>query len=384
MKTIYSVGSRVPGGGVGNVSYQAAKALHEQGWLKKLICFGCQGTNIPQDLVEKLPFDLVHRLKGHTYFYSNFTKDSLYDLAATAFIKDADILHSWNNHCLKSLRKAKRLGMVTIVERNSLYPTDQAQLIKEEYARFGIETEPTSKASLHRAEAELRETDYVFCPSEFVKQSLLKNGIPENKIKLIPQGVESQSFHTTRTRESFEGTFKVVFVGHLGFRKGLPYLLEAWDSLTFEDKQLMLIGSEEEEIKPFLSHYRDREDIIFAGYTDPKTYLKEATVFVCPSIEDGFGLVVLEALAMGVPVIVSQNTGAKDAVNNGETGYQVPTGDKEAIAQALTQLNSDRDLAYRMSQQATLKGQEYDWSVYRRRLVETYRGLLNGSEREEK
>ena len=217
-----------------------------------------------------------------------------------------------------------------------------------------------------------------------MKQSLLKNGIPENKIKLIPQGVESQSFHTTRTRESFEGTFKVVFVGHLGFRKGLPYLLEAWDSLTFEDKQLMLIGSEEEEIKPFLSHYRDREDIIFAGYTDPKTYLKEATVFVCPSIEDGFGLVVLEALAMGVPVIVSQNTGAKDAVNNGETGYQVPTGDKEAIAQALTQLNSDRDLAYRMSQQATLKGQEYDWSVYRRRLVETYRGLLNGSEREEK
>lgn len=375
LRVIYSVGARVPGGGVGNVSAEAVKALVQVGWLGNLICFGYQGSAVPQDKVISLPFDLPQKIKGHRFFYPDYLKDVLFDLVASRKISDSDIFHSWNNHCLRSLRMAKKLGAKTIVERNSLYPSTQTQLIKEEYAKFGIRVEPTFWRSLRRGEQELAEADYVFCPSELVRQSLLEAGIEEGKIRLISQGVDIQRFKFTRTPESFAGQFKALFIGHLGFRKGLPYLLQAWDKLQFKDAQLILVGGEEREIQNYLHPFREREDVVFAGYTDPKPYLAKATVFVCPSIEDGFGLVVLEAMASGVAVIVSQNTGAKDVMREGQDGFIVPAGDTEALAEKLSELYGNRDLAFRWGQSAAQQALEYDWSVYRRKLIETYQTL---------
>lgn len=375
MKVIYSVGARVPGGGVGNVSAEAVKALAQAGWLEKLFCFGYQGSEVPQDKVISLPFDWPQKVKGHRFFYPDYLKDSLFDLMVSRKISGGDFFHSWNNHCLRSLQVAKKQGAKTIVERNSLYPSAQARLIRDEYAKFGIRVEPTSARTLRRGEQELAETDYIFCPSELVRQSLLAEGIAEEKVRLIPQGVDTKKFKVTRTPESFAGPFKVLFIGHLGFRKGLPYLLQAWDKLQFKDAQLILVGGEEREIQNYLHPFLDRQDIVFAGYTDPKPYLEKATVFVCPSIEDGFGLVVLEAMAAGVPVIVSQNTGAKDVVREGQDGYIVPAGEAETLAERLSELYERRDLAFRLGLSATQRAREFDWSVYRRKLIETYQTL---------
>ncbi|MDP2874008.1 MAG: glycosyltransferase family 4 protein [bacterium] len=375
MKVTYSVGARVPGGGVGNVSAEALKALAQAGWLDKLFCFGYKGSEVPQDKVVSLPFDWPQKGKGHRFFYPDYLKDVLFDLVASRKISGSDFFHSWNNHCLRSLRVAKKLGAKAIVERNSLYPSTQADLIRNEYAKFGIKVEPTSPRTLQRGEQELEEADYIFCPSELVRQSLLGAGIKEGKIRLIPQGVDTKKFKITRTPASFAGPFKVLFIGHLGFRKGLPYLLQAWDKLHLPDSQLVLVGGEEREIKNYLQPFLDRQDIVFAGYTDPKPYLEKATVFVCPSIEDGFGLVVLEAMAAGVPVIVSQNTGAKDVVREGQDGFIVPAKDTEALAERLSELYAKRDLAFCLGQSAAERAREFDWSVYRRKLIETYQTL---------
>lgn len=359
---------------MGNVSFQAVKAATEAEVLERLICFGYSGSEMPTSLVKALPLDWPQKLKGHRYFYPDYLKDSLFDWLASRELVPCDLFHSWNNHCLKSMRRAKELGARTIVERNSLYPSEQAALLKEEYARFGVKVEPTSRASLQRGEQELQEADYVFCPSTLVRESLLANGLPDKKICLLPQGVETKRF--AMVRKTNDEIFRAIFIGHLGFRKGLPYLLQAWDKLKLPEAELVLIGGEEPEAAEVLRSYRGRPDIVMTGYTDINPYLAQGTVFVCPSVEDGFGLVVLEAMAAGLPVIVSANTGVKDAVREGKDGYIVPIRDVEALAGALESLYADRGRAYAWGQQAVEQAQHYDWSIYRRRLLRIYENLL--------
>ncbi len=207
-------------------------------------------------------------------------------------------------------------------------------------------------------------TNYV-CASTVTKKSLLKQGIEDNKIKVIPYGVETSRFpYINRTNGP---TFKVLFIGSLNQRKGIIYLLEALRLMPHIE--LLLVGRgifDYELIKDYPFKITVHRDI---PHEQLITVMHEANCFVLPSVIEGFGQVILEAMATGLPVIASENTAAKDIIRCGYDGFTIPIRDSVAIADALRLLIGDPALANKMGQNAADTAKKYTWQRFRKEFI---------------
>ena len=145
--------------------------------------------------------------------------------------------------------------------------------------------------------------------------------------------------------------FRIVYAGMISIRKGVHYLLEAFKQLNIPNSELVLIGEPSQDSKFFLPQYEgDYKHIPFVTHDRLPELFQSASVFVLPSIEDGFGMVVYEAAACGVPVIVTENVGA--SIREGKDGFVVPIRSPEALAERIRQFYEDEPLRARMGQSA--------------------------------
>jgi glycosyltransferase involved in cell wall biosynthesis len=165
---------------------------------------------------------------------------------------------------------------------------------------------------------------------------------------------------------------KVLFAGSLNQRKGIGYLLDAIDLLGSQ-VELTLVGKRfaaNPRVDEACSHWRWFETLPHSGVMD---LMQEADVLVLPSLAEGCALVVLEALACGLPVIVTPNTGSLEFVRDGCEGFVVPICRADAIADRLNTLNRDRELLAAMSHNAQMTAAMQSWEVYRETWAETVR-----------
>jgi glycosyltransferase involved in cell wall biosynthesis len=203
---------------------------------------------------------------------------------------------------------------------------------------------------LEREEAEYEQADAITVPSEFARQSFIEKGVRGEKIRTIPYGVRLDRFRNSG--EPPAGTFTVLFAGTVSIRKGLPYLLDAFAKLKCSSKLLLLAGPVEPEMRSLLPRFDLSKVKLLGRLPQPELakWMNASHAMVLPSIEDGFGLVMAQAMACGVPVIASENTGGPDLFTDGDEGYVVPVRSSEAIYQRLTQLAENADLQRRMSE----------------------------------
>jgi glycosyltransferase involved in cell wall biosynthesis len=165
---------------------------------------------------------------------------------------------------------------------------------------------------------------------------------------------------------------KVLFVGPLAQSKGIGYLLHAIDLLGSR-VELTLVGRRlrpNPKVDEACSRWRWFETLPHPGVMDR---MQEADVLVLPSLAEGCSLVVLEALAGGLPVIVTPNTGSLEFVRDGSEGFIVPICRADAIADRLNSLNQDRELLAHMSRNAQLTAERQSWEVYRETWAKTVR-----------
>jgi glycosyltransferase involved in cell wall biosynthesis len=379
MQVVYSIGSKLAGGGIGTTAYHAVRGIFRAGHLARVICLGCEPTEIPSDRIRSLWFPSRRYLRFPPLHYYWF-KDRSYDRrAAKRILEGTDIFHGWNSHCLTSLRRAKALGAVTFVERASAHSAVQARLLEEEHERFGLR--PIHKNArlaklVERCVAEYGEADYVRIPSEFVRRSFLDEGFPPEKLVQGPFGVDLGRFSPKPEPERFTA----LFVGDIGLRKGALDLLDAWTRLGMgSHARLVLQGWVDDAIERLVADYRRRCAFETPGFTrDVAAAYADASVFVLPSIEDGYPLVVLEAMASGRPVIVSENTGSKDAVREGVDGFVVPIRSPEAIAEKLAWLRDHPAERAEMGRAARRRAEEFPWERFGAELVAAY-GVALGS-----
>jgi glycosyltransferase involved in cell wall biosynthesis len=177
--------------------------------------------------------------------------------------------------------------------------------------------------------------DAIFISSEYQRASFLKSGV--NPDKLIRIDLRPLPRFKPREHPPTDDTFNIAYVGRIDLIKGIPVLLDAFSSVAGPDWRLTVMGN-------FLSHglrayarkrvERDRR-ITLLEYGDPLEVLRPAHVFVHPSFEDGFGYAPMEALAVGVPVIVTDQTGMAEYVEEGINGSVVPAGDVGVLADRL-------------------------------------------------
>lgn len=371
-EVVYSIKARFAGSGIGTTSYNAVKGIFQADRLKRLICSSFAPNEIDPALIKTVPVDFFNRIRGVRKIFPYWLQDYLYDLIASVLVEKADIFHVWNLHGLLSLRKAKKQGSIVVVERASSHILEQKELLEEEYRRFNLSSQPIHPFALKRALSEFAEADFITVPSFFAYHSFIRRGFKKEKLIWLNFGVDLKKFRPAR---NIDKRFRALFVGEVGLRKGVIYLLQAWKKLGLKEAELVLVGGESSESQKIFQEYKDDESIKFLGFTNPLPWYQNSSVFVFPSIEEGSALVCSEALACGLPVITTPNSGT--VVEDKKSGYLVPIRDSKAMAERIEYLYKHRQALERMSKEAEKRAQLFSWEAYGKNLVLAYERILH-------
>lgn len=276
-----------------------------------------------------------------------------------------DVYVALSGSGLMSGREAQHRGAIYICDRGSSHIRFQDQIVAEEYRLWGLDRRVVDKFFIAREEAEYAQADAITVPSSFSLRSFLEMGVPKEKLYRIPYGVRLDRFQ--RTGEPSREEFQVLFAGSVSLRKGIPYLLEAFGKFRHPRKRLRLVGPVLPEMEGIFQRY-DLTDVEVVGrvpQTKMAEYMSKSHVLVLPSIEDGFGLVMGQAMACGCPLISSVHTGGDDLFSDGVEGFLVPIRSPDAIRERLQQLADDPDLQQRMSEAALRRVRHLGgWSDY--------------------
>lgn len=295
-------------------------------------------------------------------------------------VEPCDVIHCASGCALQTFRTARpRTGAIGICDSGTSHVRVQQSIVNEEYARWGAEVVSNQQRLIERAEAEYDAADLITVPSTFAKQTFVEAGIDARRIAVAPYGVDQADYYPVPRRDD---VFRVLFVGTLSLRKGIQYLLEAVAPLRLPNAELALCGVSTAMTADVLASYRGSIPLKLLGAvpdsrTNMRTVMSQACVLVLPSIEDGFGLVILQAMACGIPVIASTSTGGPDVITDGADGFLVPPRDAVAIRDRVRQLFEDRALLNSMKQAAlarvaAMKG----WTQYGDAVELAYRGAL--------
>jgi alpha-maltose-1-phosphate synthase len=277
---------------------------------------------------------------------------------------------------LHTIRAAHARGIPAIVDRGSTHIEYQDKILAEEHATYGLPYHHISDFAKTKAAAEYAEADLITVPSSFVKRTFIAQGVPVEKIIPVPYGVDLSTFRAVPKEDN---VFRVLYVGRMSLRKGLPYLLEAFATLKLPNFEFVLIGSMDNQMQPFMARYK-------GGYRYygliPRTqlahYYSQASVLVMGSIEEGMALVQAQAMACGVPLVVTENTGADDLITNGVEGFIVPIRDPEALRERVMFLRDNPTVCNEMARAARERVKQLGgWAQYGDRMVEVLRELAS-------
>ncbi len=204
---------------------------------------------------------------------------------------------------------------------------------------------------------------------------------------IIPNGIDVEHFSADVSPiDKFrDGKLNILFVGRLEQRKGLPYLIKAYKQVKQENPNCRLIvvgpGSRYRKIYERLVKHRGLQDVVFVGYAsydELPGYYKTADIYCSPATgRESFGIVLLEAMAVGTPVVASNIEGYANVVTHGVDGLLVPPKNSRQLAQALISLMSDESLRQQMGAKGIVKAKEHNWEHIARRVLNYYTRILS-------
>jgi glycosyltransferase involved in cell wall biosynthesis len=380
VRVIYTTASPLGGSGLAEVAGQAATGLWQAGWLGHAITVRNRLATIPSALVREVRFQptKVFSALPSRYYYP--MKRAWVDRVAAGFVSrdPCDVVHAWTHEALRTLRAATRSRAVAVLERNYAHPRHSREILEAEYAAAGIRWPGRAWPGLSRydhwareltvAVEEIEEADVVLVPAEFTRDTMIAQGVPAEKIRVLPRGVDCKRLEPG-PRDA--RPFRALFIGQVCFRKGIRYLLEAWRRLRLPDAELILVGSVHDEVRSVLASYRDLPGLRVEGFArDPASSYRGASVFVLPTLDEGSAKVTAEAMAAGLPVITTPEAGS--LVQDGESGLLVPARDVEMLADRLATLHAHPEVRAAMGAAARARILPYTWARYQAGLLEVY------------
>jgi glycosyltransferase involved in cell wall biosynthesis len=272
---------------------------------------------------------------------------------------------------LPLFRTAANLGRRSILEQVGAPTVIDRQLVGEEHELWMGWEEPYPPLPVWQPRIDLEQqewqaADAILAPSDFVAQGLASMGVPPDKVRVVPYAVEASRFKAARAPWDGSRPLRVLFVGGVSLRKGAQYLYRALARLNSPRFSARMVGpiALKETYQELL-----REKAKLTGPVPRSEVLRHyqwADVLVFPTICDSFGLVQVEALAAGLPVITTPNAGS--VVRNGVDGFIVRIRDADALADRLERLVRAPALLAEMSHQARDRAQEFNWERYGERL----------------
>ena len=252
-------------------------------------------------------------------------------------LPECDIYVGLSGSTLPAGKKAKQNSAHYVCDRGSSHILFQNELLRDEHELWGLNYVGVDPRNIAREEAEYSEADCITVPSGFVLDSFVNQGVPSEKMRLLPYGVNLSRFQPVDQPTS--GRFDILFVGGMSLRKGVQYLVQAYQKINSSAKSLTFVGAPSHELIALLTaRGLWPSDAIVLGHvpqTELKNLMSRSHVLVLPSIEEGLAMVQAQAMACGCPVVASRNTGGEDLFSDGCEGYIVPIRDVDALAERL-------------------------------------------------
>jgi len=307
------------------------------------------GIRYLQAVLERVPLPVSPGVRTHAFM-------SEFDAYAAARLPAAAHLIAFNGQALRQFSAARRAGFesIALISANSHL---RRVIRRHERAREQYPLEGSWAArQLARNLREYALAERIYVGSAYTRDSFLEEGFPEERLvhfpftpdpRFAPPAIAEESAPgeagaaEAGSGEGGSGRFELVYTGSLAVHKGVPLLIDAVRRLAHPDLCLRLVGGwGSRGMRRFVQRACAEDARIVVSPGDPLPHLRAAALCVHPSYEDGFAYAPAEALACGVPVLVSEDTGMKELIDSPRHGLTLPTGDLDALAQAI-------DAAYR-------------------------------------
>jgi glycosyltransferase involved in cell wall biosynthesis len=342
-----------------------------------------RGYNIPDNLIKKQVLREIIRLSSFTY--KSYSKKkiaidkayrSLDERVAKNLRKlNVKVLHTYEDCANLSFREAKQLGIHCSYELPIAHWTTARRLLAEEAERYPdweitLENNEEPEEKLIKKDEELELADSINCPSRFVLESL-PNQIRQNKpCQVSFFGSPFISFKDNRNNtRSKEEKLKILFVGSMTQRKGLADIFEALKLLKDEPVSLSILGQPSMPLEFYREKFSNFTYFSPRSYIEVQKVMQSHDILVLPSIIEGRALVQQEALACGLPIIVTRNAGAEDLIEEGITGSLVPIRNPHKIAQKIHYF-MENSITQEIRNYCIKKSASYKWETYAKKIID--------------
>ena len=386
-------------------AFDLAKELCKEGHLHRLITnypvWFVRKWEIPESKIVSLPVTfwlvkIIYRIGGESlmmrcqwWIHSWFAK------RAANYLSGSELIHGWSQWSEPSFQWAKIKGIPTVLERSSAHILEQSRLLTDEHLRLGLKWAATHPKI---EEMELREyelSNSVAIPSLFVERSFKQQNFSPEKLFRNALGVNLSCFKPPAVLPKDPSTMglRVIYAGSLSVRKGITDLLEGFTKADLRDATLTLLGGATRELKPMLEKLP--KSVKAMGHL-PQVKLVEhyqqSHCFVMSSIEEGMAMVQMQALACGLPLVCTTNTGGEDllrltgyegkkhclGITEFPAGFLIPIHSPDAISWCLEKLANEIRLWRRMREESLkLASSELSWENYGKRAIRNYEKLMH-------
>jgi glycosyltransferase involved in cell wall biosynthesis len=308
--------------------------------------------------------------------------DLQFDRSVAKEICRPDLFDGVMGQCCDTFERLRRRGTRLVLTCLNTHIENLVEILESEHRAVNH----PGRHSFHRwmirrslGEIELAHTIRV--NSHLAKQTFIDRGVPAAKLEVIRPAIDLEHFRPVGKKDDM---FRVLAVASIDPRKGIHYLLKAFEEARIPNSELVLIGGTGDPwSKKMLKDSQRRNPNIRQRSMDVTTApvnesYGSASVVVHPALEDGYGLVVPQALACGRPVIVTRSSGASEHVQDGKNGFVVESRSVEQLRDRLQILANDRNLLDTMSQRAPEAVRDLGYPDFMHRVLDFYGGVLSG------
>jgi glycosyltransferase involved in cell wall biosynthesis len=292
-----------------------------------------------------------------------------------------DVIHTWPLGALETLRAAARLRIPTVLERCNAHTGFAMDVVQKECDRLGVKLPPDHEHAfdaekLRKEEAEYKLATRLLCPSEFVVKTFLDKGFRREQLVRHIYGYDEKVYYPSSEPRDPKRGLTMLFVGVCAVRKGVHYALEAWLKSPASKDGTFLIAGEflpayQEKLAPMLAHPSVK---VLGHRNDVPELVRKSDILVLPSIEEGFGLVITEAMGSGCVPLASE--ACTEICDHMKTGLMHRIGDVSTLAQHITVLHEDRALLERLRAACLEVAPRITWTAAGKILLDAYRETI--------
>jgi glycosyltransferase involved in cell wall biosynthesis len=292
-----------------------------------------------------------------------------------------DIIHAWPTGALETLKTAARLGIPTVLERCNAHTRFAMEVVQKECDRLGVTLPPDHEHAYNERKLLKEEEEYalatrLLCPCDFVVKTFLDRGFRKEQLARHIYGYDEKVYYPSDEPRDPSRGLTMLFVGVCAVRKGVHYALEAWLRSPASQNGTFLIAGEflpayQEKLQEMLAHPSVR---VLGHRNDVPELMRKSDVLVLPSIEEGFGLVIAEAMGSGCVPLASE--ACTEICDHMKTGLMHRVGDVDTLTQHITMLHEDRALLERLRTASLESAPSFTWTAAGRILLDAYRETI--------